>query len=250
MCSTGPDWYQAWLDLPDDVRPVMRTYTVRAFRPDRAEIDVDLVLHGVTDGHAGPMASWADRARPGDALAVIGPDVPGTGRLWGTEWLPPTSARRLVIVGDETAVPAVGAIVESLPGGSRGVVLLEVPYPDDIQRWDAPSGLDMRWLVRHRAEDVQATVHGAQLEAAVASAMAQLCGGPQEQAIALPDVDIDESTLWEVPDTDDVASSIYAWIAGEAGVVKRLRRLVVGDFRVPRSSVAFMGYWREGRSDY
>ena len=228
----------------------MRTYTVRAFRPDRAEMDVDLVLHGVTGGHAGPMSRWATNARPGDVLALIGPDVPGSGRLWGTEWLPPISARRLVIAGDETAVPAVGAIVESLPRGSRGVVLVEVPYADDIQRWDAPTGVDVHWRVRHRADEAPPTVHGAQLEAAVAGAMARLCGGPQEQTTALPDVDIDESTLWEVPDTDDVATGIYAWIAGEAGVVKRLRRLVVGDFGVPRSSVAFMGYWREGRSDY
>ncbi len=80
--------------------------------------------------------------------------------------------------------------------------------------------------------------------------MARVCSGAPEREIALPDVDIDESTLWEVPESDDLAGGIYAWIAGEAGVVKRLRRLVVSAFGVPRSCVAFMGYWREGRSDY
>ncbi len=48
-----------------------------------------------------------------------------------------------------------------------------------------------------------------------------------------------------MPDTD-AASGCYAWLAGEAGVVRTLRRHLVGDLGVPRGSVAFMGYWRQG----
>ena len=62
-------WYQSYLAMPDDVRPPMRTYTVRAHRPSVAEIDVDFVLHGAT----GPGSSWASRAQFGDRIAFLGP---------------------------------------------------------------------------------------------------------------------------------------------------------------------------------
>lgn len=69
----------------------------------------------------------------------------------------------------------------------------------------------------------------------------------------LEDVDVDTANLWEIPDgstypPDAAGDELYAWLAGEAGVIKRLRRLMVNDHGVPRTAVAFMGYWRQGRS--
>lgn len=87
----GPDWHARWRKLPDAVRPVMRTYTVRAFRPADAELDVDVVVHGLDGGPSGPVSSWAASARVGDELALVGPDRPGTGSAWGVEWAPPTA---------------------------------------------------------------------------------------------------------------------------------------------------------------
>jgi NADPH-dependent ferric siderophore reductase len=58
-------------------------------------------------------------------------------------------------------------------------------------------------------------------------------------------VDLDTATLWDVPDGS--TGELYAWLAGEATVIKRLRRLMVNDFGVTRTAVAFMGYWRQGR---
>ncbi|HYX95347.1 MAG TPA: SIP domain-containing protein, partial [Geodermatophilus sp.] len=64
-------------------------------------------------------------------------------------------------------------------------------------------------------------------------------------APAAPPEEVGDELLWEVPDPD-AASGCYAWLAGEAGVVRALRRRLVGDLGVPRGSVAFMGYWRQG----
>src|SRR3712207_8466760 len=65
------DWYEQWRALPDDDRPSIRTYTVRAVRRAVREIDVDMVLHG--DG--GPASRWVAEARPGSELVVLGPDA-------------------------------------------------------------------------------------------------------------------------------------------------------------------------------
>ena len=62
------------------------------------------------------------------------------------------------------------------------------------------------------------------------------------------DVDVDTELLWDSP-VDPTTGDFYAWIAGEAATVKALRRHLVSDLGVARSNVAFMGYWRRGRSE-
>ena len=244
--AAGPEWYPAFCALPDERRPVLRTYTVRAARPELAEVDLDVVLHGVVDGvpggHAGPAATWAATAAPGDPVVLMGPDRPGRGRAWGVEWAPPATARRLLLAGDETAVPAVGAIVESLPPGRRAVAVLEVPEAGDVQDLRLPEGVAVRWLARAdrpRGELLVPAVHAALVDLGVCAAP-----GPAPE-----DVDLDAGPLWEVPEDLGAGADCYAWLAGEAGVVKRLRRHLVADLGVDRRSVAFMGYWREGRSE-
>ncbi|MCW2507842.1 MAG: sidE [Modestobacter sp.] len=61
------------------------------------------------------------------------------------------------------------------------------------------------------------------------------------------DVDLDGGILWEVPEAG--VDGCYAWLAGEAGMVKKLRRRLVRDLGVPRTVVAFMGYWRLGAAE-
>ncbi|MGR6966475.1 siderophore-interacting protein [Geodermatophilus sp. URMC 61] len=233
----GQDWYAEYCAMPDEQRPAIRTYTVRAVRPERAELDVDVVLHGVEDGHAGPAASWAAAAVPGDRITLLGPDRPGAGRPWGVEWAPPPAALTLLLAGDETAVPAVCAILESLGNRPRSVTaLLEVPEAGDAMNVTLPAGATLHWLPRDGA------ARGSRLVPAVHAALCEL--GIASSPAAPPE-DVGDELLWEVPDTD-AASGCYAWLAGEAGVVKTLRRRLVGDLGVPRGSVAFMGYWRQG----
>ena len=68
--------YLKYLRIPDGVRPVMRNYSVRAFRPPptdtAAELDVDFVLHGsAADGTAGPASRWAETCEPGESVVII-----------------------------------------------------------------------------------------------------------------------------------------------------------------------------------
>src|SRR5688500_12831115 len=125
----GQDWYPEYCAMPEEQRPVIRTYTVRAVRPERAELDVDVVLHGVEDGHAGPAASWAAAAVPGDRTTLLGPDRPGSGRPWGAEWAAPQAgpaaagrrrARRARGLRDPGVPRRRAALADRGAGGARG----------------------------------------------------------------------------------------------------------------------------------
>ncbi|HEV7871884.1 MAG TPA: siderophore-interacting protein [Modestobacter sp.] len=240
LLSDGPGWYQEYCGLPDERRPHLRTYTVRAARPQLGEIDVDVVLHGVNDGSPGPAAGWAAAAVAGDPIVLQGPDRSGTGRAWGVEWAPPAEGT-LFLAGDETAVPAISVIIEALTAGRRAIAVLEVPEAGDVLSLAVPPGVEIRWLVRGsraRGEALGPAVHAALCELGVAASAA---GQDPE------DVDLDGGILWEVPETG--ADGCYAWLAGEAGMVKKLRRRLVRDLGVPRTAVAFMGYWRLGAAE-
>ncbi|GAB3301744.1 siderophore-interacting protein [Parasphingorhabdus pacifica] len=240
----GEDWYPTWQGMPEEVRPTMRTYTVRAYRPEVAEIDIDFVLHGVDDGHGGPASTWAAMSEPGDTVALLGPDRMGSGRMWGCEWNPPTTAKSFLLAGDETAVPAVASIVESLPRDARGIVCVEVPAAGDIQWWNPPEGVEIRWSNRQHV----ATPHGALLETTVTSALDELCDVRRPTVEDWDEPEAVSNLLWDVPEqrgpVDAASGELYGWIAGESTVIKRLRRLMVSDFGLPKSAVAFMGYWR------
>ncbi len=248
-CPTDPDWYGAWRALPAERQMPIRTYTVRAARPGLREVDVDFVLHGAT----GPASAWAESAAVGDEVVLIGPNARFPGPTGGFEWHPPVDASCLLIAGDETAVPAICSIVESLPAGQRARVLLEVPAAGDALDVVAPAGVEISWLPRRSGAGSPAP-RGALLTQAVVAAVAELADDLAPSAAAsLEDVDVDSGILWEVP-TETTApagsSGVYAWLAGEAGVVKALRRHLVQTVGIDRRSVAFMGYWREGkRSD-
>ncbi|MFC8906523.1 siderophore-interacting protein, partial [Micromonospora sp. NPDC057140] len=227
----GPDWYTRYRALPERLRNPVRTYTVRAARPHLAEVDVDLVLHG--DG--GPATRWARRVCPGDRAALLGPDAGFDGEHGGIEFRPPP-AGRLLLAGDETAVPAITAILERLPADARGRALLEVPEPADALGVAAPPGVQVTWLPRAGGR------HGSRLVPAVAAA-AGLLTGPAPAATPVADVDVDRELLWEVP-TPATPVPLYAWLAGEAGVIRTLRRHLVAERGLDRRAVAFMGYWR------
>jgi len=246
------DWYAYWRSLPDAERNPIRSYTVRAVRPGAREIDVDMVRHG--DG--GPASRWLTAARPGDRITVLGPNADFDGHHGGVDFVPPVRTGCLLLAGDETAVPAIASILERLPAGARGEVLLEVPTAGDAQPLTAPAGVVVHWLAREGAE------HGALLVPAVQAAADRLlagsagrtCSGLCSAAHAFEDVDVDSCLLWEVP--VDAAGAplaacldLYAWLAGEAGVIKTLRRHLVAERGVDRKAVAFMGYWRRGRAE-
>ncbi|WP_271223108.1 siderophore-interacting protein [Streptosporangium carneum] len=238
---TGSDWYTRWRELPGELRNPFRTYTARAVRAELHEVDVDIVMH---EGHGdhGPVARWARAARPGDEAALLGPDARHDGEPQGIEFHLPEGDGPVLLAGDETAVPAIASILERMPRDRSGEALLEVPYGADVLELDAPDGLVVTWLPRDGAE------HGGRLVPAVRAAADRLLpslSSPQR----LADVDVDVELLWEVPEEGQATHPLYAWLAGEAAVIKTLRRHLVAERGLDRRAVAFMGYWRMGRSE-
>ncbi|MCG5462363.1 siderophore-interacting protein [Micromonospora sp. MED01] len=234
----GPDWYATWRALPEHLRNPIRTYTVRAVRPHLAEVDVDLVLHG----DSGPATRWARRASVGDEIALVGPDAGFDGNHGGVEFRQSTGGT-LLLAGDETAVPAISSICERLPLDARGTVVLEVPDAADVLPLLAPPGVEVRWLARG------ADGYGSRLVPAVVAAAGELLApGTSTSAQPVSDVDVDTELLWEVPE-QAASAPLSAWLAGEAGVIRTLRRHLVAERGLDRRAVAFMGYWRLGRAD-
>ncbi|WP_028803516.1 siderophore-interacting protein [Streptomyces sp. 142MFCol3.1] len=215
----GDGWWQGWRDLPDDVRAVMRSYTLRALRRNPDEIDIDFVLHGVEPGSAapaGPASRWASTAAAGDRVLLLGPAVRDNRAI---RFRPPEDCDLVVLWGDETAVPAACAIIESLPPGVRVRAWLEVRHPGDIQDLKTRADAEITWLVRGEAPH---DTEGGRAPSAPEAL----------RAARLP-----------------AARAPYAWIAGESGQVKELRRHLVDERGIDRRHVTFVGYWRRGLSE-
>ena len=144
------DYYALWMDAPDDRRSPMRTYTVRDVVRDRDEVRlvVDFVVHE-DEGHGvGPACRWALSAKPGDVIQVIAPHL--LSEYGGTEF-DPAGHRHVLLVGDETAVPAISRILADLGPGHHGEVFIEVPTSADILDLPLLDGFEVRWLPRNAA---------------------------------------------------------------------------------------------------
>ncbi|PCG86556.1 NADPH-dependent ferric siderophore reductase [Streptomyces sp. WZ.A104] len=137
-------WYPKWRALPEDVRAVMRSYTVRAQRalPDGStEVDIDFALHG----EGGPASRWALTAAAGDRLKALGPVVADNTSV---RFRPPAGTDWVLIHADETALPAAAAILEWLPADMPARVWLEVPCTEDRQALNTAAKARITWLVR------------------------------------------------------------------------------------------------------
>ncbi len=234
-------WYEHWRALPEARRNPFRTYTVRRARPAARELDIDLVVHGGT----GPAARWLEAVRPGDEVVVIGPDARSVHSHVGIDFRP-GPARRLLLAGDETAAPAICAILEALPDDRTAQAFIEVPDADDRFALDLPPTARVDWLPRSGAPVGTRLVPAVTAWAADAGDLLTTAAAPAPQPFA--EVDVDRELLWESPAAPP-DEAFYAWLAGEAGVIKDLRRLLVRGHGVDRSRVAFMGYWRLGRAE-
>ena len=198
--------YLRFLRIPEGERPVMRNYSVRAFRPATAdagaELDVDFVLHGsAADGTAGPASGWAETCSPGEHVLIIDE---------GLAFNPERGTDRVVLVGDETALPAISAICASLPSNATGTVIVEVPSAEDTLDFPHPEGIDVAWIVRP---------HDARPGALALDTLAQT---------ALPD------------------APFHAYGAGEQSLAAGVRKHLVGERGVDKDTVSFCGYWRAG----
>jgi len=234
------DWYAVWRELPEDARPPFRTYTTRAVRNELREVDIDMVSHDVV----GPASAWIAGAEVGDDVLIYGPTTAHVGVSLGVDFVPPATTENYLLAGDETAAPAIAVILEQLPQAARGVVVLEVPHPDDAAYLPHHAGFAYRVAARGAAERHE------HLVSAVQHAVAELA--PAGRGAEVEELDTD--LIWEVPRTAKGGAALksaplYAWLAGEAGAIKTLRRHLVSGHGVDRRAVAFMGYWRLGKAE-
>ena len=244
-------WYQKWRTLPAERRNPLRTYTVRKVKHESEQIDVDFVIHD----HAGPAGAFAEAVKPGDQAIIIGPNAQAGGPIAGMDFHPGQS-RHLLLVGDETAVPAIAAIMDSLIRDhwqGDGVALIEVPTEKDRLSLPKHEGIRVIWTTCDESGHGHALIEAMRslLENLPIHSPTVLVAGSSEK---FTEVDIDKELLWETADAAQADASIhaddlYAWIAGEAATVRELRRMLVRDRGMDRRNVSFMGYWRQGRSE-
>lgn len=238
----SPDWYDIYRSVPPSERVPMRTYTIRHLRAARGEVDVDFVLHGET----GPASKWALNADIGDFIQICAPGRGFEGECGGYEWKPPADVGQVLLIADETALPAAAGIIEMMAAWPRPPAtqaFLEVP--EDADRLDLPrfDGLDLHWLVRD-AEGRQAGFGELMVQAAGRARLPTAAAvGPADTALA--DVDIDQDVLWDRAEQTD--SPFYAWVAGETGAVSQIRQFLIKDKAIDRRQLNLMGYWRQGR---
>ena len=186
-------------EFPVEHWPRLRAYTVRAWDAAAGELTVDVVHHG-DEGLAGP---WAAALRPGDRVLFTGP---------GGAYAPDPAADWHLLVGDESALPAIAAALERLPAGAPAKVFVEVAGAADELPLTSPGAVELRWL--HRA------------------------GRPVGQALVAA-----------VRALDFPPGAVHAFVHGEAGFVKELRRLLRVERGVPRHALSISGYWRRGLDD-
>lgn len=232
-----PDWYAAYKAQDPALRPPMRTYTIRQLRPKDAEVDIDFVLHGET----GPASTWATHAKPGDQLQITAPNAAHTGDPGGYEWKPPNGLKRLLLIADETALPAVAGILEqlaALPEPPQTQAFIEVPHEGDQIPLASWPGLTVEWMSRDE------NAPGALMVLAAERAALPLTA-PARGVPVLADVDVDSVILWDQAAPQD--SGFYGWVAGEAAAVLAIRRLLIQERGIDRKALNLMGYWREGR---
>lgn len=184
---------------PRDLHPITRTYTFRRYDTEAGTFEVDFVTHGAA-GLAGP---WAQEAEVGDVIAFAGP---------GGAWHPEPEYEHFVLVGDESAAPAVAAAVENLPAGATAAVFIEVADDRAEFAMPQPDGVELTWVHRNGA------THGHQLSQAVRQA-----GIPEQR------------TSW--------------FVHGVAEMLKELRRFLFFDNSVDKKDVSISGYWRIGMTE-
>ena len=122
------------LQSADADKPLMRSYTIRAFDVERCELTLDFVDHGDT----GPASTWARQVAPGEPANIRGP---------GEKKLADPTADWFILAGDMSALPALAVNLEQLPEDARGYAVIEILSEDDKQDIAAPSGMDVRWLI-------------------------------------------------------------------------------------------------------
>lgn len=180
--------------VAEEARPIARDYTPRRYDAEHGELDIEFVLHD-----AGPASIWAAQAQVGQMLGIGGPR--------GSLVIPSLFDWHLLI-GDETALPAIARRLEELPAAAQAIVILEVA--DSAVRLPLASSarLSIRWLNRDGAT-------GSKLVSVL-------------RELALPE------------------GEGYVWAAGELSAMQAVRKHLVEERGIDKSRIRAASYWKRG----
>jgi NADPH-dependent ferric siderophore reductase len=193
---TIPNWNGNEFLLQDGTRPALRTLTPVRFDPSALELDLEIVLH-----EGGLMSAWALSAKAGDPVALSGPGRGTTIDQGAREWL---------IAGDESAIPAMCQVIETLPVEAVAHVIVEIEHHD--ARHPLPDRpVRVEWLVREPG-----SVPGSVLTDAVQQA--------------------------------EITAGVRVWAAGEAASMQLIRRYLFDEREIPRQHTIIRGYWKHERA--
>ena len=176
--------------------PEMRDYTPRRYDLNTLELDIDFVLHG-----DGPASTWAEQAKPGQFLHIGGP----RGSM-----IVPDMFDSYLLIGDETALPAIARRLESLAANRRALVIVEVENGKEQQVLESAAEVNVIWVLREGGKD-----H-------LLSTVRQI----------------------KVP-----AGSLYAWVATESKVSRQIRRVLLDEHGLDEQFVKAVGYWKLDDND-
>jgi len=185
---------------PPQHRPAGRRYTILWWDGATRRLAIDFVVHG----DVGLAGRWADHAQPGDRLQLLGPSG---------GYSPDPDADGHLLVGDESALPAIGASLERIPAGTPALAVLVVDDGDSQLDLECPGDLTVVWV--HRAAG----------------------GGDPDQlrraleAVALP------------------PGRIHVFVHGEAAEVRSVRRHLLGHVGIPKEGSSISPYWRRDHTD-
>ncbi|MEO4017327.1 siderophore-interacting protein [Pseudomonas rossensis] len=176
--------------------PAMRDYTPRRYDLNTLELDIDFVLHG-----DGPAATWAEQAKPGQFLHIGGP----RGSM-----VVPDIFDSYLLIGDETALPAIARRLEGLAANRRTLVIVEVENGAEQQRLESAAQVNVIWVLREGGKD---------------------------------------NLLKTVKQLQVPSGNLYAWVATESKVSRQIRRVLLDEHGLNEQFVKAVGYWRADESD-
>ncbi|WP_349811595.1 siderophore-interacting protein [Xanthomonas dyei] len=172
-----------------------RDYTPRAFDPQSSELSIDFVLHG--DGVA---SSWAAQAQPGNALKIGGPRG---------SFLVADDFDHYVLIGDETALPAISRWLESMPADTQAEVFIEVADADERQELISAADVAVYWLERNGFAAASSTL-------------------------------LEDSLRDYEPHDGDT----FYWIGAESMRARAMRKFVEEHMGVDKEWIRAKGYWK------
>ncbi|AFY18200.1 siderophore-interacting protein [Pseudomonas sp. UW4] len=176
--------------------PEMRDYTPRRYDLNTLELDIDFVLHG-----DGPASTWAEQAKPGQFLHIGGP----RGSM-----IVPDMFDSYLLIGDETALPAIARRLENLAANRRALVIVEVENGKEQQVLESAAEVNVIWVLREGGKD---------------------------------------NLLTTVRQIQVPSGSLYAWVATESKVSRQIRRVLLDEHGLNEQFVKAVGYWRLDGSD-